>query len=121
MRLANGVLWKGAGDLLSPAHELEVATEAACVLLAERTAFKAELEQLRTACTAIATWSEVGGDHRHTPRRIVGPPSPPPEGVMAERIPGPLPKFVYAMEWALDPQGSAIFSRVMERVAVRTA
>jgi hypothetical protein len=47
-------------DLLSPAHELEVATEAAGVLLAENTALKAELEQLGMTSTAIATWSEVG-------------------------------------------------------------
>jgi hypothetical protein len=47
-------------DLLSPAHELEIATEAAAVLLAENAALKAELKQLRTTGTAVATWSEVG-------------------------------------------------------------
>ena len=41
-------------DLLSPAHELEIATEAAAVLLAENTALKAELKQLRTTGTAVA-------------------------------------------------------------------
>jgi hypothetical protein len=51
-----GMRWE---DLLSLAHELEVATEAAAVLLAENTALKAELEQLRTTGTAIAR-SEVG-------------------------------------------------------------
>jgi len=38
-----GMRWE---DLLSPAHELEIATEAAAVLLAENTALKAELKQL---------------------------------------------------------------------------
>jgi hypothetical protein len=52
-----GMRWE---DLLSPAHELEIATEAFAVLLAEKAALKAELEQLRTTGTAIATWSEVG-------------------------------------------------------------
>jgi hypothetical protein len=47
-------------DLLSRAYELEIATEAAAVLLAENTALRAELEQLRTTGTALATWSEVG-------------------------------------------------------------
>jgi hypothetical protein len=55
-------------DLLSPAHELEIATEAAAVLLAEKAALKAELEQLRTAGTAIATWSEVGAAIADTQR-----------------------------------------------------
>jgi hypothetical protein len=52
-----GIRWE---DLLSPAHELEITTEAAAVLLAENTALKAELDQLRTTGTTIATWSEVG-------------------------------------------------------------
>jgi hypothetical protein len=54
-----GMQWE---DLLSAAHELEVATEAAAVLLAENTALKAELERLRTIDTATATWSEVGAE-----------------------------------------------------------
>jgi hypothetical protein len=37
-----GMRWE---DLLSPAHELDIATEAAVVLLAENTALRAELEQ----------------------------------------------------------------------------
>jgi hypothetical protein len=63
LRLANRMLrnaemrWE---DLLSPAHELEIATEAAAVLLAENTALRAELEQLRTTGPAVATWSSVG-------------------------------------------------------------
>jgi hypothetical protein len=52
-----GMRWE---DLLSPAHELEVATEAAAVLLAENTALKAELERLQT--TVTATWSEVAAE-----------------------------------------------------------
>jgi hypothetical protein len=52
-----GMRWE---DLLLPAHELEIATEAASVLLAENTAFRAELELLRTTGAAVATWSEVG-------------------------------------------------------------
>jgi hypothetical protein len=55
-------------DLLSPAHELEIATEAVAVLLAENTALKAEVEQLRTPGTMIATWSEVGAAISDTPR-----------------------------------------------------
>jgi hypothetical protein len=60
-----GMRWE---DLLSPAHELEVATKAAAVLLAENTALKAEVEQLRTTGTAIATWSEVGAAISDTQR-----------------------------------------------------
>jgi len=60
-----GMRWE---DLLSPAHELEVATEAAAVLLAENTALRAELEQLRTTGAAIATWSEVGAAIANTQR-----------------------------------------------------
>lgn len=63
LRLADGML-RDAGmpweDLLSPAHQLDIATEAVVVLLAENTALKAEIEQLRTTGTAVATWSEVG-------------------------------------------------------------
>jgi hypothetical protein len=113
-----GMRWE---DLLSPAHELEIATEAAAILLAENTALNAEVEQLRTTGTAIATWSEVGSEIADTQR---------------------------AAQWALDlhRQGhvwlsdfevrflsrcaqwngrltskqAPIFQRVIERIAVRT-
>jgi hypothetical protein len=71
VRLADRMLRDAAmrwEDLLSPAHELEVATKAAAVLLAENTALKTEVEQLRTTGTAIATWSEVGAAISDTQR-----------------------------------------------------
>jgi hypothetical protein len=52
-----GIQWQ---DLLSSAHQLEIATKAAAVLLDENTALRAELEKLRATGTAIAMWSEVG-------------------------------------------------------------
>ena len=52
-----GIRWE---DLLAPARKLEIATEAAALLLAENNALRAEVEQLRTTGTAIAMWSEVG-------------------------------------------------------------
>jgi hypothetical protein len=69
LRLADRML-RNAGlrweDLLSPAHDLEIATEAATVLLAENTALKTELEQLHAAGMAIAIWSEVGAATTNT-------------------------------------------------------
>ena len=62
LRLADRML-RNAGmqweDLLSPTHQLQVATDAAA-LLAENTALKAELEQLRTIRTVVSPWSEGG-------------------------------------------------------------
>ena len=64
-RMLRGMRWE---DLLPPSREHEIATEAAAILLAENTALKAELEQLRTTGTAIATWSEVGAAIADTQR-----------------------------------------------------
>jgi hypothetical protein len=60
-----GMRWE---DLVSLAHQLEIATEAAAVLLAENTVLRAELEQLRTTGTAVATWSDVGAAISDTQR-----------------------------------------------------
>lgn len=71
LRLADRVL-RDAGlrweDLLSSAHELEIATKAVAVLLAENTALRTELEQLRTTGTAVAMWSDVGAAISNTQR-----------------------------------------------------
>jgi hypothetical protein len=124
LRLADRMLRDAAmrwEDLLSPVHELEIATEAAAVLLAENTALKTELAQLRTTGTAVAMWSDVGSAISNTQR---------------------------AAQWALDlyhqghvwlsdfevrflstctrwggrltPEQAPIFQRVMNLVAVRT-
>jgi hypothetical protein len=124
LRLANRML-RDAGmrweDLLSPAHELEIATEAAAVLLAENTALKAERDQLRTTGTTIATWSEVGAAIANTQRTAQWA----------------LDLHRYGRVWLSDfevrflstctqwdgcltPKQAPIFRRVTERIAVRT-
>jgi len=60
-----GLRWE---DLLSPVHELEIATKAVAVLLDENTALRTELEQLRTTGTAVAMWSHVGATISNTQR-----------------------------------------------------
>jgi len=60
-----GMRWE---NLLSPADQLEIATKAAAVLLDENTALRAELEELRTSGTTLATWSEVGAAITDTQR-----------------------------------------------------
>jgi hypothetical protein len=109
------------GKICSRAHELEIATEAAAVLLAENNASRAEVEQLLTTGTTVAIWSDVGNAIADTQ---------------------------HAAEWALDfhrqgcvwlsefevrflntctqwdgrltPKQAPIFQRVMERIAART-
>jgi hypothetical protein len=113
-----GMRW---GDLLSLAHELEIATEAAAVLLAENIALKAELEQLRTTGTAIATWSEVGTVNANTQRAA--------EWALDLHRHGRVWLSTFeirflstCMQWdgCLTPKQASIFKRVMERIAVRT-
>jgi hypothetical protein len=69
MRKANslrdeaGMGWE---DVLAPLRQLEIATDAASILLAENTALKAELDELRTNGTAIAVWRDVGAATSNT-------------------------------------------------------
>jgi hypothetical protein len=56
----------GWGDLLAPFRQLEVATEAAALLLAENISLKAELDQLRATGTAVALWQDVGATASNT-------------------------------------------------------
>ena len=113
-----GMRWE---DLLSPAHELEIATEAASVLLAENTALKDELEQLRTTGTGIATWSDVGAPLAATQRAA--------EWALDLHRHGRvwLSEFEVRFrstcsQWGgrLNPKQAPIFRRVMERIAVCT-
>jgi hypothetical protein len=108
-------------DLLSPAHETEIATEAAAVLLAENTALRAELVQLRTTGTAIATWSEVGP--------AIAAPQRAAEWALDLHRHGRVwlsefeVRFISTCtQWdgRLTPKQAPIFRRVMERIAVRT-
>ena len=113
-----GMRWE---DLLSPSRELEIATEAAAILLAENTALKAELEQLRTTGTEIATWSEVGAAIANTQRAALWA----------------LDLYRHGRVWLSDfevrflgecaqwdgrltPKQAPIFRHVMERIAIRT-
>jgi hypothetical protein len=54
---ANGMT---LADVLNPFKQLEVATEAASVLLAELNEARAEIERLHTTGTAVAIWHDVG-------------------------------------------------------------
>jgi hypothetical protein len=113
-----GMRWE---DILSPRHELEIATEAAAVLLAENTELKAELEQLRTTGTAIATWSEVGAaiaDTQHSARWALDLHH---HGRVwlsdfELRFLGTCTRW----DGRLTSKQTQIFQRVMERIAVRT-
>jgi hypothetical protein len=113
-----GMRWE---DLLLPAHELEIATEAAAVLLGENTALKAEIEQLRTTGTEIATWSEDGAPITNT------------QGAAQWAIDLYCQGRVWLSDFEvrflgecaqwdgrLTPKQAPIFQRLMERIAVRT-
>jgi hypothetical protein len=114
-----GMQWQ---DLLSPAHQLKIAMDAAAVLLSENTALRAELEQLRTTGTAIAMWSEVGAAISETQRAA--------QWALdlhrQERV--WLSNFEIRFlntcaQWGgrrLPPTQAPIFQRVMDRVAART-
>lgn len=113
-----GIRWD---DLLSPAHELEVATKAAAVLLAENTALRADLEQLRTTGTAIAPWSEIGPAITDTQRAA--------QWALDVHRHGRvwLSDFevrflITCTQWdgGLTPKQAPIFQQVIERIAVRT-
>src|SRR5258708_2355528 len=54
---SSGMTWL---DFVEAYRRAELATEAAAVLLAENTALRAELDQLRSVGTAVAIWQEVG-------------------------------------------------------------
>ena len=49
-------------DFIEAYRRAELATEAAALLLAENTALKAELDQLRSTGTAVALWNNVGAE-----------------------------------------------------------
>lgn len=113
-----GMRWE---DLLSPAHELEIATEAAAVLLAENAALLSELKQLRTTGTAIAMWSEVGAAIADTQRAA--------QWALDLHRHGRvwLSDFEFRFlgtctQWdgRLTSKQTQIFQRVMESIAVRT-
>jgi hypothetical protein len=113
-----GMRWE---DLISPAHQLEIATEAAAVLLAENTALKAELEQLRTTGNAIGMWSEVGAEIADTHRGAQWAVDLHRRGLVW------LSDFevrflITCTGWdgRLSLKQAQIFRRVMERIAVRT-
>jgi len=113
-----GMRWE---DLLSPSHELEIATEAAAILLAENTALKAELEQLRTTGTEIATWSEVGAAIANTQRAALWALDLHRHGRVwlsdfEVRFLGECAQW----DGRLTPKQASIFRHVMERIAIRT-
>jgi hypothetical protein len=113
-----GMRWE---DLLSPAHELDIATEAAVVLLDENTALKAELEQLRTTGTAIATWSEVGAAIANTQRAAQWALDLHRQGrVWLSDFEVGFLSICAQWDGRLTPKQGPRFRRIMERIAVRT-
>jgi hypothetical protein len=113
-----GMRWE---DLLSPAHELEVATEAAAVLLAENTALTAELERLRTTDTATATWSEVGAAIANTHGAAQWALELHSHGrVWLSDFEVRFLKTCTQWDGRLTPTRAPIFQRVMDRIAART-
>jgi hypothetical protein len=111
-----GMRWD---DLLS-AHELDIATEAATVLLAENTALKAELEQLRTTGTAVATWSEVGAPVAATQRDAEWALNLHRHGrVWLSEFEVRFLSTCAQWDGRLPPKQAPIFRRVMQRIAVR--
>jgi hypothetical protein len=124
LRLADRVLrnaemrWE---DLLSPAHELEIATEAAAVLLAENTALKAELKQLRTTGTAVAIWSEVGAVIADTQRAAQWALDLHNHGrVWLSDFEVSFLTTCTQWDGRLTPKQAPILQRVMDRLAART-
>ena len=112
-----GMRWE---DLLSPAHELDIATEAAVVLLAENTALRAELEQLRTTGTAIATWSEVGSEIADTQRAAQWALDLHRQGrVWLSDFEVRFLSTCTQWDGRLTPKQAPIFRHVMERIAIR--
>jgi hypothetical protein len=108
-------------DLLSPAHELGIATETAAVLLAENTALKAELEQLRTTGTAMTTWSEVGAAIANTQRTALWALDLHRHGrVWLSDFEVRVLSTCTQWDGRLTSKQAPIFRRVMERIAVRT-
>jgi len=113
-----GMRWE---DLLSPVHELEIATEATAVLLAENTALKAELEQLRTTSTAVAMWSDVGAAVSDTQRAAQWALDLHRNGrVWLSDIEVRFLSTCTQWEGRLPPKQASIFQRVMEGIAART-
>jgi hypothetical protein len=108
-------------DLLSPAHQLEIATEAAVVLLAENTALRAELEQQRTTGTTVATWSEVGSVIADTQRAAQWALDLHRHGrVWLSDFEVRFLTTCTQWEGRLTAKQAPIFRRVMDRIAART-
>jgi hypothetical protein len=109
-------------DLLSLAHELKIATEAAAVLLAENTALKAELDQLRTTGTAVATWSEVGAAIADTQRAAQWALDLHRQGrVWLSDVEVRFLSTCGQWDGPLTSKQAPIFQRVIERIAVHTS
>jgi hypothetical protein len=70
MLQAAGMRWE---DFVEAHRRAEIATEAAAVLLAENTALRAEIDQLRSTGSALAVWNEVGAKVSDTHRTASWP------------------------------------------------
>jgi hypothetical protein len=113
-----GVRWE---DLLCPAHELGIATEAAVILLAETTALKAELKQLRTTGTAVATWSEVGTASANAQSAAQWAVDLHSHGrVWLTDFEVSLLRTCSKWDGRLTPKQMPVFQRLMDRIAART-
>jgi hypothetical protein len=124
LRLADRML-RGAGkrweDLLSSAHQLEIATEAVAVLLAENTALRSELEKLRTTGTTVASWSDVTAAISDTQRSAQWALDLHRHGrVWLSDFEVRFLSTCTQWDGRLTPKQAAIFQRMMDRIAVST-
>jgi hypothetical protein len=116
---AVGMRWE---DFIEAYRRAEIATEAAAVLLAENTALKAELEQLRSTSTAVALWNDVGAQVSDTRAAAVWALDLHRRGTVWFSPGFEIPFLTRCTTWTgrLTPKMQPIFQRIMDRIVERT-
>jgi hypothetical protein len=114
-----GMHWS---DFIEAYRRAEIATEAAAVLLAENTALKAELDQLRRTGTAVALWNDVGAQVSDTRRAAAWALDLHHRGIVWLSPGFEVPFLTRCSTWTgtLTPRMAPIFQRVMDRIVERT-
>jgi hypothetical protein len=109
-------------DIADGHRRAELATEAAAVLLAENTALRAELEQLRSTGTAVALWNDVGAQVSDTRRAASWALDLHRRGLVWLSGDFELPFLQRCTTWTgrLTPRMRPIFQRLINRIVAQT-
>jgi hypothetical protein len=116
---AAGMRWE---DFIQAYPRAEIATAAAAELLAENTALKAELDQLRRTGTAVALWQEVGAKISDTRTAALWALDLHHRGqvYLSPNFEFPFLKRCTTWTGRLTPKMQPIFQRIMDTVVERT-